>query len=150
MEDYAGAFEARCQDVTSLLVDPQRTIGAAHLGGVAIECQLKALMIKYHDIEAWGDLGGRPKDPMRSQPIERPGHGLISMLRLMHFLHAKARSDVLFLRHLARINNPSGPTNNDFIDLRYSAGDLPAGAAADWHLSYKYVIGWLKKNGEVV
>lgn len=41
MENYAGAYESRLQDVTALLgCTPVRSIAAAHFGGVAIECRI--------------------------------------------------------------------------------------------------------------
>ena len=44
MEDYAGAFAARHLDVEALLSsEPMRSTAAVHIGGIAVECQIKAL-----------------------------------------------------------------------------------------------------------
>lgn len=149
MEDYGKAFDSRRADVNKLLTnDNPRTTAAAHLGGVAVECKLKALVVKYHGISVWGESSSRPKDPRRGQPIERPGHGLVGSLRLMQELYSKASSDRNFMTHLSRIMHPSGPTELDFIDLRYSGHDLEGNTLGDWHKSLNYVLSWLEKNGE--
>ena len=149
MEDYLGAHTARIADVEALLsATSPRSTAAAHLGGVAVECRLKDLVATYHDIAAWGDASRRQKDPYLNCPIPRPGHGLAASLRLMKALYARALADHLFLRHLGRINHPVGATAFDFIDLRYSAGQLDPTAIAEWKRSFNYVIGWLDKNGK--
>lgn len=149
MEDYGMAFESRRADVEKLLEGANtRTTAAAHLGGVAVECRLKALVVQYHGIAAWGQSGTRSKDPRRGQPIERPGHGLLASLRLMEELQKKAKLDPSFLSHLSRIMNPGGATAHDFIDLRYFGDNLTGKTLEDWHISLKYVLGWLEKNGE--
>lgn len=149
MENYGMAFESRRADVEKLMAGAdQRTTAAAHLGGVAIECRLKALVVRYHGISAWGDSGTRSKDPRRGQPIERPGHGLLASLRLMGDVYKKATLDPAFLSHLSRIMNPGGATAHDFIDLRYFGQNLEGNTLEDWRNSLKYVLGWLDKNGE--
>jgi hypothetical protein len=150
MENYAGAHESRLSDVDALLASPnQRATAAAHLGGVAVECRLKALVVRYHKIAAWDEPSGRTKDPQYKQPISRPGHGLISAIKIMSDLYKKALADRLFLGHLDRVMHPTGATMVDFIELRYSADDLDRATMADWRRSLDYVLGWLKKN-EVV
>ncbi|MGY2960730.1 hypothetical protein ACVWZP_001679 [Pseudomonas sp. TE36184] len=149
MENYEMAFESRRADVETLMAgETPRTTAAAHLGGVAIECRLKHLVVRYHGITAWGDRGTRPKDARKGQPIERPGHGLLASLRLMGELNKKALLDPAFLIHLSRIMNPGGATAHDFIDLRYVGEDLMGNTLSDWRQSLKYVLGWLDKNGE--
>jgi hypothetical protein len=148
MEDYLGAHKARIADVEVLLAAmSKRSTAAAHLGGVAVECRLKDLVLKYHDIAAWGDASRRAKDPLHNNPIPRPGHGLVGSLRLMKMLYARALADHLFLQHLGRINHPMGATASDFIDLRYSGEEINAMACGEWKRSLEYVVGWLDKNG---
>lgn len=148
MEDYGSAFSSRRADVEALLgCQPPRSTAAAHIGGVAIECKLKSLVVNYHGIKYWGDNSTRAKDSRRGQPIERPGHGLLSSLRLMNQMFSKASLDPNFMRHLSRIMHPRGATENDFIELRYSGDEIAANTLAEWRVSLQYVIGWLEKNG---
>lgn len=147
MEDYAGACESRLSDVTTLLErDPPRSVAAAHLGGIAIECRIKALILDYHNISHWDDPSRRPKDPMRKQPVARPGHSLIAALRQMNDLYRKALADRFFIEHLDRLTHPAGATGLDFIDLRYRADELGEETLRDWRRSLAYVHGWLEKN----
>jgi hypothetical protein len=147
MEDYAGAHHARRQDVEALLACvPARTTAAAHLGGVTIECRLKAILVDYHQLSNWNDISRRPRDPLSGQSIARPGHGLLSTLRQIDAIYRKARTDRLMLIHLNRVMHPSGATVGDFIDLRYASAELEGQTLADWRNSLKYVLGWLQKN----
>lgn len=147
MEDYAGASASRLQDVEGLLSPSiQRTVAAAHLGGVAVECQIKCLIVRYHQLAQWDGVSKRSKDPKRGQPIPRPGHGLIAGLRLMDDVYRKARADYNFLTHLDRVMHPSGASVQDFIELRYSAKEFNSQTMIEWRRSLNYVIGWLRKN----
>jgi len=102
MEDYAGAHEARSKDVEALLaVQPPRATAAAHLGGIAVECRLRALVVHYHRLTNWNDLSGRAKDPKSKQPIARPGHGLLNALQTMDAIYRRAKADSLLLIHLS-------------------------------------------------
>ncbi len=147
MEDYAGAFESRLNDVTALLgCVPPRSVAAAHLGGIAIECRIKALILDYHKITHWDEPSRRPKDSMRKHPVARPGHSLVGALRQMNDLYRKAMADRFFIEHLDRLTHPAGATGLDFIDLRYRADELGEETLRDWRRSLDYVRGWLEKN----
>ncbi len=151
MENYSGAFHSRFADVGVLLAStPRRTTAAAHLGGVAVECRLKALLLAYHELTEWEQPSRRPRDPKLGQSICRPGHGLVTALRDMSAIYRKAKADRTFLTHLERIMHPTGATHADFIALRYSADELEGTSMADWHSSLNYVLGWLKKNEELL
>lgn len=145
MEDYAGAAAARLKDIATL-VDAKRTIFALHTGGVAIECQLKALLTSYHQINEWNEPGQRKKDPRCGQPIPNPGHGLLTALRTMDVLHRLAKTDPLFLQHLDKVMHPFGPTSENFIEIRYYADVEVGNTMKDWKKSFDYVCGWLEKN----
>ncbi|GBF79657.1 hypothetical protein AsFPU1_1056 [Aphanothece sacrum FPU1] len=75
MEDYQSAFLQRHQD-QEILCDSQRKIAAMHLGGVAIECLLKSIIITYHDIEEWKTTSNNP-----GHTITNPGHDLQKALK---------------------------------------------------------------------
>lgn len=147
MEDYSKAYDARRRDVDELLklTPPHATI-AAHLAGVAVECRLKALILAYHRIGYWEQACARPKDPRLGQPIARPGHGLLSALRVMDDLYRRAKADGRVLTHLSRLMHPTGATGADFIELRYLGTELDPASLNEWRKSLEYVLGWLKKN----
>ncbi|PRH10338.1 hypothetical protein C6T61_07910 [Burkholderia multivorans] len=147
MEDYENASTARRADVEILLRgDAPRAIAAVHLGGVSVECKLKSLVAKYHDIASWDDNSRRKKDPRLGQPISRPGHGLLAAIKLMDTIYRKAKSDPMLLNHLNRVMHPSGATSLDFIELRYVASELDKNSLNDWRQSFHYVMSWLAKN----
>lgn len=151
MEDYQSAANARLSDVDALLAASTiRCVAASHLGGAAVECRLKALAARYHRIAEWGDRSARPKDQRTNQPITNPGHSLASAIRAMPDVYDRAKLDRDFLQHLGRVMHPIGATTTDFIALRYRGADLPAGTLADWRESFRYVVGWLKKNEAIV
>jgi hypothetical protein len=145
MENYEQAHLARLQDAQTLL-EHQRSLAAAHLGGIAVECRLKALALAYHEIEAWNCASKRRKDARSGQKISNPGHGLLSAIRLMEGLYKKALADRLFIGHLNQIMFPTGASDMDYITLRYSADELADETRKSWQQSLDYVIGWLKKN----
>jgi hypothetical protein len=147
MEDYAGACAARHLDILALLSsEPQRCTAAVHIGGIAVECQIKALVLNYHGIDNWSEQGRRSRDPYYRKPVERPGHHLLSSVKLMARLYEKAKSDSLFIKHLDQIMHPAGSRDVDFINLRYSSYDLDGNTLSEWRKSLDYVSGWLKKN----
>jgi len=147
MENYEEAHECRLLDIEVLLAGQnQRGTAAAHLGGTAVECRLKALVLTYHKISTWDEPSKRRKDSRYGIPIHRTGHGLIEAVRLMQGLFNKAKADHLFIKHLNNVTYPAGQNNTDFIALRYSAQNLESASLQQWHISLKYVLGWLKKN----
>jgi hypothetical protein len=147
MENYEIAYQNRLSDIEVLLSSSKkRGTAAIHLGGVAVECRLKALIILYHRISKWDDLSRRPKDAKLGQPIARTGHSLIGAVKVMPDMYAKAKADPLFLKHLNNINFPTGATAIDFIALRYASTDIVEPTISTWQESFKYVLGWLQKN----
>ncbi|NHZ99989.1 hypothetical protein [Massilia sp. CCM 8734] len=147
MENYDAAFKCRIDDISALLgATPPRGVAAVHLGGVAIECRIKALIISYHQITAWGGLSQRPSDPRTGQPILRTSHALAPALKIVDNLYKKALADKLFLKHLGNLTYPTGASAIDFIALRYTSNALSAKTLNEWQTSFKYVVGWLQKN----
>lgn len=114
-----------------------------------MECQIKALVLHYHKISEWNQLGRRAGENCYGKPVERPGHHLLSSVKLMARLYEKARADRLFLEHLDQLMHPVGSRDADFIGLRYSAGGVATETMDAWLTSLKYVNGWLMKNGVI-
>jgi hypothetical protein len=150
MEDYFGAYQIRKQDAEALLGLEKHGIAAFHLGGIAIECRLKALLIAYHRIEEWQDKSRRPKDSMTNQPIQNPGHSLMMAMKHMPDLWKPAKSSRQFIEHLGRIIHPLGETYLDYIQIRYYITQASAIQQRQWQESFIYVCGWLNKNARVV
>ena len=151
MEDYAGACAARHLDLEVLLSsEPKRSVAAVHIGGIAVECHLKALILNYHGITEWNQLGRRVRDAYYGRQVERPGHHLVSSVKLMTHLYEKAKADPLFMKHLDQVMHPAGSRDADFIALRYAASDLGSHTLDTWRRSLTYVTGWLRKNEEVL
>ena len=96
MEDYAGAYRSRLSDVDVLLTaQNRRSVAAAHLGGISVECRIKALLIGYHKLAEWNQPSRRLRDPKTGQPIPCPEHGLISGLRLMNDMYKKGDATLI-------------------------------------------------------
>lgn len=144
MEDYTGAYIERRADTIALLALNNHSIAVFHLGGIAVECRLKALLFLYHRINQWNEKSQRRKDSMFKGSIKNPSHSLLTALRHMPDLYTRAKSDRDFLKHLQNIVYPLGATSIDYISLRY----IPQTSQSqdDWQHSFDYVCGWLKKN----
>lgn len=142
MEDYTGAYLARKNDVSAL--PKYHTIAIFHLGGIAIECRFKSLLLCYHGLSKWDEKSCRTKGSMYNQAIANPGHGLLTALRRMSDFDKRAKLDRQFLVHLQKIIHPLGSTDIDYISLRY----IPEirQSQEDWQKSFDYVCSWLKKN----
>lgn len=48
MEDFTGAYLARKNDISVLPKNQNHAIAIFHLGGIAVECRLKSLLLDYH------------------------------------------------------------------------------------------------------
>ncbi|MDD2776122.1 MAG: hypothetical protein PHU06_09210 [Gallionella sp.] len=146
MEDFTGAYLERRNDVTALPVS--RAIAIFHLGGIAIECRLKSLLLGYHRINDWKQQSCRIKDSMFNRPIKNPSHDLVKAIELMPDLFMTAKLDARFWLELANIIRPLGSTAPDYISLRY----IPQATqpTESWQQSFDYVCGWLDKNEKVI
>ena len=148
MEDFAGAYLARKNDITVLPKNQNHTIAIFHLGGIAVECRLKSLLLDYHKINKFFENSNRPKDSMYNQPVVNPSHGLSIALKRMPDFYKKAKSDHQFLIHLQAILYPLCTTEVDYIKLRYIPQTTQS--LEDWQKSFDYVCGWLEKNEKTI
>jgi len=148
MEDFAGAYLARKKDIFALPCDQNHTIAIFHLGGIAVECRLKSLLLDYHKINKFTENSNRPKDPMYNQPVVNPSHRLSIALKWMPDFYKKAKSDSQLLKHLQTILYPLGSTEVDYITLRYIPQTTQS--QENWQKSFDYVCGWLEKNEKTI
>ncbi len=147
MEDYIGAYQARKNDIVGLsTLSTNHKVAMFHLGGIAIECKLKALLLAYHRINAWNEKSRRTKDSMYNQEIENPSHSLLTAIKHMPKLRKRAKLSQKFMEHLDHIIHPLGASNVNYIDIRYYPEQEPL--EHDWKKSFDYVCGWLEKNKE--
>lgn len=144
MEDFAGAYLARKNDISVFPKNQHHTIAIFHLGGIAVECRLKSLLLLYHKISKFDEKSSRAKDSMYNQAIVNPSHSLLTALRQMPDFYKCAKSDRHLLIHLQNIIHPLGSTDIGYISLRY----IPQTSQSqeDWQKSFDYVCGWLEKN----
>lgn len=145
MEDFTGAYIERKRDTFALLaLQPNHSIAIFHLGGIAIECRLKAFMILYHKLHEWKHKSRRQDDILFDKPIKNPNHRLMDAIKDMPTLYDKAITDDNFLQHLNKIIYPLGASEPNYISLRYSSKtEQPLD---DWQQSFHYVCGWLDQN----
>lgn len=149
MESYSDAYKARYKDTMMLIgLNDQHNIATFHIGGIAIECRLKDILLNYHKIQHWNELSRRAKDPLHKQEIKNPSHSLKSAMTQMRALYKKALTDPFFFIHLERIMHPLGSTEDDYIKIRYFAETSQS--QNEWHESFKYICGWLAKNERAV
>ena len=148
MEDFAGAYLARKNDISVLPKNQHHTIAIFHLGGIAIECRLKSLLLLYHKISEFDEKSNRAKDSMHNQIINNPSHGLLTALRRMPDFNNRAKLDGQFLKNLNKILYPLDRTDIDYISLRYIPQTLQS--QEDWQKSFDYVCGWLEKNEKTI
>ena len=121
MEDYTGAYIERKRDAFALIaLQSNHSITTFHLGGIAIECRLKALIFLYHKISEWDCISRKRKDSMYNQIIENPSHSLLTALKRMPDLYQRAKCDKNFLIHIHKIIYPLDATSIDYIKLRYT------------------------------
>jgi len=145
MEDFTGAYIHRKKDALALLtLNANHGIAIFHLGGVAIECRLKALLIMYHQIQGWKQNSRRTGDSLYGLPIKNPSHKLMEALKNMPTLYDKAMSDSVFLNHFSKIIHPLGSSSPDYITLRYSPKTELS--TDNWQQSFNHVLGWLDQN----
>ena len=148
MEDFAGAYLARKNDIFALPRNQNHTIAIFHFGGIAVECQLKAMLLVYHKITDWKYQSCRSTDLLFGQPIKNPSHDLLKAIKDMPELYNAARLDGQFLTHLEKIKRPLGSTNPDYVSLRYIPETIES--LSKWQNSFNYICHWLHKNRHII
>ena len=141
IEDYASAFLERAQD-QAVLAQADRRIAAMHMGGIMIECRLKAASLGHfsEDRREWE----RSKNPNTQHcGIRNPGHDLHQALNELDKLGVVKASDDI-QGALDTIQNPL--PEYSFINLRYYGGSLEASDYEDWETKYQVFKTWLDQQ----
>jgi hypothetical protein len=78
MEDFEAAYKARAVDTETLHQQKRRT-AAMHLGGVSIECLLKAMIVNFYELTEWKTDNNNP-----GHTIHNPEHHLIKEIKTIN------------------------------------------------------------------
>lgn len=148
MEDFAGAYLARKSDIFALPRNQNHAVAIFHLGGIAIECRLKAMLLAYHRITNWNLPSQRTDDNLHGLVIKNPSHDLLKAVQNMSALNSVAMLDSHFFVHLENIKRPLGSTNPDYISLRYIPNTQQT--ISTWQYSFNYINQWLQKNNGII
>ncbi|HWS82871.1 MAG TPA: hypothetical protein VN207_01280 [Ktedonobacteraceae bacterium] len=144
MEDFQAAFFQRHKDVETLH-EKQRCIASMHIGGVAVECLLKAMLCttlpkNSKGVKEWYD---KEKRNNAGHTISNPGHNYKQALRSHNRLYNRImRESPYVLQWLEKIENPEC----HFIDMRYTGKDPDNRKYEAWYDAYCKVVGWLLKQ----
>ncbi len=154
MEDYRRAYLERLEDKDKLIAHDRR-LAAMHLGGVAIECLLKALLVEVEGVSAWHvssdkcpscGVAIRPSYP-QSHGVANPGHDL------MRAITASSRLKNRLMSHPQRqmlvdwINEIMKPSCN-FIALRYECNPPDDSKFQAWKDAFGRLHFWLCRQDQ--
>lgn len=146
MEDYRRAYLERALDKNEL--DGRgRQVASAHLGGIAIECFLKAIVVQAHGISAW-------HDPEHNKPqthgVRNPGHALMravygvpKLASQYHALISLGHTDVQ-----SALTKVQQPAPCGYISLRYEA--VCNFDYADWKRAFDTLHKWISDAEKLV
>jgi hypothetical protein len=138
MEDYKGAFHDRLADTKVLMeATPSRKNAALHMGGVTIECQLKALIVSVHRIANW-----QTSTNGETHGITNPGHELSAAIKRIAKLHTRVTSSPEVVKWLSDVQS----LGMSYIDRRYCSVDLSPPEYQRWRTAYSSLLRWLQKQ----
>lgn len=145
-EDYSAVFLQRFKDV-EVLHQHKRYRAAMHLGGITIECLLKALIWASLPTDASGKKFWKTETNAPGHAIENPEHNYTRAINAIQQcnrgLHNHIRRFPKVLEWLREIEQP----DIHFIAMRYEAYEPDAQLYQNWYSSYKRFIGWLQNTG---
>ena len=139
MEDFQAAFFERHRDVQALH-DKQGLIASMHMGGVAIECLLKAMLCATLPSNAAGEKEWKTESNNPGHTIYNPGHSYRLALRSHNRLYNRVMRDHLYvLQWLWKVENPEC----HFIDMRYVGNEPDEKKYKSWYDAYCKLVRWL-------
>ena len=142
MEDYEKAAESRLNDWNALC-DKNRKVGIIHMGGIYIECLLKAIICCKHTV-ALGSKPSKWKVDGLPDEVTRPSHDLKAQgyVTLLPDLYDDMSPDVE-----AALEYISEPYNMSYIDYRYIEDDLVSEEKFDtWMLHFIELYNYLREQ----
>jgi hypothetical protein len=151
MEDYRKAYKERLADKQKL-EEADRRVAAMHIGGIVIECHLKAMRVKANSVTDWHipeekcsscKATVHPGFPQK-HGIVNPGHRLFFAIQSWPKLwqqlsQMKQERDKI----IGWINLLEKPSCN-YIDLRYTHETPTDQEFQAWHEAFKRVEAWLR------
>ncbi|MBD2553056.1 hypothetical protein H6G51_07175 [Limnothrix sp. FACHB-708] len=145
IEDYASAFVERAQD-QAVLAKADRRIAAMHMGGIVIECRLKALILGYfpENQRYWRPHPRSEHQPSQHCNISNPGHNLEEALNKLEEIGVIPSPSSQIRDALTAIQNPL--PGYPFINLRYYGGSLEASDYERWKVNYQALTTWLNRQ----
>ncbi len=141
MEDFQAAFNERHRDVIALH-EKKRLIASMHMGGIAVECLLKAKLYEelHPNTKGYKEWYDKEKKIPVGHTICNPGHSLVSALRSNNRLYQRVSPNHLYvLLWLHKIENPEC----HFIDMRYIGKEPDESKYTSWYDAYRKLVGWL-------
>jgi hypothetical protein len=147
-EDYASAHLERAID-QSILDKGDRRIAAMHIGGIAIECRLKALILGHFPVNQryWKPHPKSEDQPSQHCNISNPGHNLEQALNKLEELGVITSPGRQIRDALTAIQNPLPKHPNiGFINLRYYGSFLEASDYELWQANYQTLTTWLNRQ----
>jgi hypothetical protein len=139
MENYEGAYRQRHRD-TEVLHGVDRATAAMHLGGCAVECLLKAMILA--QIPNPNQRQWHTEENPQPHGIKRPNHDLQEALKQYRKLYDRALKDPQVLKWFNAVEFPS----QHFIDLRYSDTEPSPEGYKIWWDAYTKLCRWLEKQ----
>lgn len=167
-EDFLKAYKSRMNDFLYLQEKKDdHKILIMHLGGIIIECYLKHLIVKKHDIKKhyfyenqdvkkiiWCSeqtaliLNNNNND--NKILVENPKHNLMKAIKQLPELDKtmSAKKDIRL--KLINIQDPLNKRKPTYIDLRYMENDIfdEKEKFEKWMDDFKYILNWIKINSK--
>lgn len=177
IEDFQSAYEERLKTFFYLMKqdkdndnDNDNKIMIMHLGGIIIECYLKALIVEKNKItkrighDIWSNEQQvseidsnhqikRSKIIDSNLGIKNPGHDIINAYKQLDEIKDLISSNEDLTKKFEYIQNPLKKENTNFIDLRYSIksdfNDISQ-EFNEWKNSFKEIYNWLNRNRNII
>jgi hypothetical protein len=136
MEDFQSAYVERDKD-TRVLHDSERKIAAMHLGGVTVECLLKALILSTVP-KAQRTWKTDDHDP--GHTVTNPGHSFEAALKRNNTLRHRVSQNSTVKNWIKIVESPN---SQHFIDMRYSTNVPHDKDYKEWWYAYESLRNWL-------
>lgn len=129
MENYDDAYLARRADVETLN-QGQRKVGAANMGGYAIECLLKSILVPYS-----------MRSSGKCKPSHMKTHDLIELITQINPIFDKIEPDSPVTEWIDTVFRPD--RTKTFIGLRYQGETVMDAEYDNWYQAYTSLRDWL-------